>query len=105
MPNQPAIFLMYHELGLVGRQLSQSAPRYKRYVIPLPQFEAQISNISKEGLRGVNVTEALQFSAGQVAITFDDGCETDLLAAAPVLARFGFGATFYVIAGFVGKQH
>src|SRR5690242_17761642 len=35
--------------------------------------------------RGVSVSEALEFSPNSVAITFDDGCETDLLAAAAVL--------------------
>ena len=38
-----------------------------------------------------------------VCITFDDGCETDLLAAAPILKEFGFGATFYITVGFLGK--
>ena len=37
-----------------------------------------------------------------VCITFDDGCETDLIAAAPVLRESGFSATFYLTAGFLG---
>jgi peptidoglycan/xylan/chitin deacetylase (PgdA/CDA1 family) len=37
-------------------------------------------------------------------ITFDDGCETDLIAAAPLLKEARFNATFYVVAGFVGRR-
>ena len=36
-----------------------------------------------------------------MCVTFDDGCETDLIAAAPVLREFGFNATFYLTAGFL----
>jgi peptidoglycan/xylan/chitin deacetylase (PgdA/CDA1 family) len=53
--------------------------------------------------RGLNVSEALRYpSEPSVCITFDDGCETDLIAAAPVLREFGFNATFYLTTGFLG---
>jgi peptidoglycan/xylan/chitin deacetylase (PgdA/CDA1 family) len=39
-----------------------------------------------------------------VAITVDDGCETDLLTVAPLLEEFGFRATFYTTPGFFGKK-
>jgi peptidoglycan/xylan/chitin deacetylase (PgdA/CDA1 family) len=54
------------------------------------------------------VGEALRYPAERypvepgVCITFDDGCETDWIAAAPVLREFGFHATFYLTAGFLG---
>jgi len=57
------------------------------------------------GWQGVNVTGALDFPANPVvAVTFDDGCETDLLAAAPILSELGFRATFYLISGSLGKR-
>jgi peptidoglycan/xylan/chitin deacetylase (PgdA/CDA1 family) len=39
-----------------------------------------------------------------VVLTFDDGCETDLLVAAPLLRQLGFSGTFYVVAGFLGRR-
>ncbi len=104
MQKPATVFLMYHELGLGQRDLSQSEPRYPRYVIPVAEFEAQMASLKASGLRGVTVTEALQFASPAVAITFDDGCETDLVAAAPVLQKFGLGATFFVIPGFLGNR-
>lgn len=94
---------MYHELALPNRRLCQSQPGYVRYVISIEEFRAQMSAIHDSGLRASNVSDALTFSEPGVAITVDDGCETDLVAIAPILQQLGFGATFYVTAGFLGK--
>lgn len=98
------VFLMYHELELPGRALCQSDPGYVRYILALDAFRKQMQWLRDSGFRGLNVNESLTHpSEPSVCITFDDGCETDLLAAAPVLREFGFHATFYVTAGFLDK--
>jgi len=97
------VFLMYHELELSGRKLCQSEPGYVRYILPLEAFRSQMVGMNKSGWRGLSVSEALRYPAEpSVCITFDDGCETDLIAAAPVLRALGFNATFYLTAGFLG---
>jgi peptidoglycan/xylan/chitin deacetylase (PgdA/CDA1 family) len=94
---------MYHELELAGRRLCQSDPGYVRYILPVDDFRRQMEWLKNSGWRGLNVTEAMRFPTGQsVCITFDDGCETDLIAAAPVLRDVGFNATFFLTAGFLG---
>lgn len=104
MTDPGIVFLMYHELELPGRALCQSEPGYLRYVLREDSFRAQMQWLQKNGWRGSSVGEALQNPAAKaVAITFDDGCETDLLSAAPILKENGFNATFYVTAGFIGK--
>jgi peptidoglycan/xylan/chitin deacetylase (PgdA/CDA1 family) len=96
-------FLMYHELELAGRKLCQSEPGYVRYILPIEAFRRQMEWLKQSGFRGLSVGEALHFPAEpSVCITFDDGSETDLIAAAPVLREFGFHATFYLTAGFLG---
>ena len=97
------VFLMYHELELPGRALSQAASGYVRYVLHVAKFREQMEFIKQQGWRGVAVGEALNYSRHAVAITFDDGCETDLISAAPILREFGFGATFYITTGFLGR--
>jgi peptidoglycan/xylan/chitin deacetylase (PgdA/CDA1 family) len=99
------VFLMYHELKLPGRHLCQSEPGYTRYVLPLSSFREQMQALKNWGWQGISVSEAVTYpQKPSVAITFDDGCETDLIAVAPVLAELGFQATFYVTAGFIGSS-
>lgn len=98
------VFLMYHELEVPGRALARSGPGYLRYIVRASDFRRQMELVKNEGWHGVSAGEALR-SCGEntVAITFDDGCETDLLSAAPVLKSMGFGATFYVTRGWIGR--
>lgn len=97
------VFLMYHELEAAGRPLSQGTPGYLRYIVREKEFHAQMKQLRDHGWRGVSVSEALLFNPQTTAITFDDGCETDLLFAAPILHELNFRATFYITTGFVGK--
>ncbi len=104
MSEPGTVFLMYHELGRSGRPICHNEPGYARYVVPESDFQAQMKRLAIEGWRGKNVSHALQsFDGKSVCITFDDGCETDLLCAAPFLKEFSFGATFYITIDFLGK--
>lgn len=104
MGSSEMVFLMYHELELPGRPLVQSEPGYVRYILSNMAFRSQIKWLKENGWQGLSVSEALLFPPEKaITITFDDGCETDLIAAAPVLQEAGFEATFYVSAGFLDK--
>src|SRR5262252_5180496 len=99
----PIVFLMYHELEIEGRKLVQSDPGYVRYILPLETFRSQMEWMKKSGFDGLSVGEAIRYPRQpSVCITFDDGCETDLIAAAPILKELGCRATFYLTAGFLG---
>jgi peptidoglycan/xylan/chitin deacetylase (PgdA/CDA1 family) len=105
MPSSSMVFLMYHELEIPGRSLCQTGPDYVRYVITEADFRSQMSWLQHSGWQGINVSQGLGFhSEKSVVITFDDGCETDFLAAAPVLRENNCQATFYVTAGFLGQN-
>jgi peptidoglycan/xylan/chitin deacetylase (PgdA/CDA1 family) len=99
------VFLMYHELELPARPVSQTEPGYVRYVLPVSEFQEQMRSLKRAGVRGLSVSDALAFrDAPAVAITFDDGCETDLLTVVPILRALGFGATFYITVDFLGRR-
>ena len=98
-------YLMYHEIELAGRPVVQDAPGYVRYVVSEKEFSDQLRWLAGAGFAGVNVTTALGATTQKaVAITFDDGCETDLLTAAPLLKDYSFNATFYLVAGFLDRR-
>ena len=95
---------MYHELSLPGRATCRSEPGYTRYVVAVENFRAHMKALADEGFQGQNVSQAMQsFDGKGVCITFDDGCETDLLSAAPVLKELGFSATSYITVDFLNK--
>src|SRR5689334_13472746 len=104
--NDRTVFLMYHEIEAAGRALCDNEPGYVRYVVTETAFRHQLAQLQAADLRGVSVSEALAAhqKGPAVVITFDDGSKTDALIAAPQLARVGFNATFYVIAGRVGLR-
>jgi|SRR5579862_1089619 len=103
MSKTPIVFLMYHELALPGRPIYQNEPGYVRYVLDHSDFESQIEHLKANGWQGLSVGSSLAYPEGRyVAITFDDGCETDLLAAAPILRQAEFGATFFITTGKLG---
>jgi peptidoglycan/xylan/chitin deacetylase (PgdA/CDA1 family) len=100
-----AAYVMYHELEREGRPLIHSEPGYARYVLHENDFGRHLELLAQSGFRGASVGELLKppDNCPAVAITFDDGSETDALIAAPLLARLGFSATFYVVSGFVNR--
>jgi len=100
------VYLMYHELELPERALCQSDPGYVRYVLKADDFRQQVAHLHMEGMRGVSVGEALSKTdeGARVVITFDDGCETDLTVAAPLLKEAGFNATCYITVEHLGRR-
>ncbi|HEY0408264.1 MAG TPA: polysaccharide deacetylase family protein, partial [Pyrinomonadaceae bacterium] len=105
-----AVHLMYHELELAGRRLCRSEPGYVRYVIAAEEFRRQLAHLQEHNFQCLSVADAFsqtneqqrqQQQRPRIVITFDDGCETDLLAAAPLLKEFNANATFYIVAGFL----
>ncbi len=104
MSSSGTVCLMYHEIELPGRSLCDSDPGYARYAVDLDSFTQQLQFLKDSGRPGVNVFQMLSNPGSGVALTFDDGCETDLITAAPILAKLSFQATFYLTVGFLGKR-
>jgi peptidoglycan/xylan/chitin deacetylase (PgdA/CDA1 family) len=75
-----------------------------------PRFEQQMRWLSRRKLRGVSMAELLAARAagagkGLVGLTFDDGYADFAEYALPVLQRYGFTATVFVIAGRLGGDN
>jgi peptidoglycan/xylan/chitin deacetylase (PgdA/CDA1 family) len=74
------------------------------------RFESQMLYLKRRGLRGVSVGELFRAmeagnARGLVGLTFDDGYANFLQNAVPVLERFGFTATVFVVGGMLGKEN
>jgi peptidoglycan/xylan/chitin deacetylase (PgdA/CDA1 family) len=67
------------------------------------RFDEQLRWLHRRGLRGVSMAELLAArEPGTVGLTFDDGYTNFLTNVLPTLARYGFTATVFVIAGALG---
>jgi peptidoglycan/xylan/chitin deacetylase (PgdA/CDA1 family) len=100
----PWAALTYHELALDGRALAGEGTGYAIYCVGRDAFRDHLAALAGAGLRGTSIGEARARGASALALTFDDGCETDWLEAAPLLRERGFGATFFVVSGFLGQR-
>jgi peptidoglycan/xylan/chitin deacetylase (PgdA/CDA1 family) len=95
-----SVFLMYHHIG-------DDPNADRRYVVSEQNFAAQLAHLQEDGYEVVSVGHALtqpESHTRRVVITFDDGSASDYLTAAPLLRRYGFGATFYVVPGLLGHS-
>lgn len=90
--NRSAI-LTYHSLDDSGSVISM-APEV---------FRDQMQWLAESGIPVLPLAQAWQ-SPGSVALTFDDGAVNFADHAVPVLERFGFPATVFVVSGLCGKR-
>jgi peptidoglycan/xylan/chitin deacetylase (PgdA/CDA1 family) len=97
--------LCYHNVAMAPKD----APFKLLYVSP-DSFERQLWTLRRLGLRGVSTSEGVArlingTSRGCVVFTFDDGYADTLNVAAPLLKRYGFRATCYVVCGAIGTYN
>jgi len=97
--------LMYHYIR-DGVDPKKDPIGYGLSVTP-QQFEAQLAALSAAGYTGLTMS---QYSAGQataksVMLTFDDGYEDFYTTAWPLLKKYHFTATAYIISGKIGGNY
>ncbi len=95
--------LLYHHVGAPARG------RFTSLTITPDRFEQHVRWLARLGYRGVRLQDWLAARAGAerlparpVLLTFDDGYADLARHAFPVLERYGFGATVFVVTGRIG---
>lgn len=97
--------LMYHQVTPHGW------PSFAKYTVTPAAFEAQMAWLAKARYKTIQMDQLLAYHAGHatlparsVMITFDDGFQDCVNYAVPILQAYGFTATFFLVAGLVGKR-
>lgn len=95
--------LAYHSISRPSKDVNRICTSPER-------FESHMRYLARRGLRGVSMRELIRAmetgdAGGLIGLTFDDGYEDFLQNAAPILEKFGFTATVFVIVGLIGKKN
>ncbi|WP_329742378.1 polysaccharide deacetylase family protein [Dyella sp. A6] len=105
-PAVPIPILMYHNIARLPREVKRNR---SLYVNP-GAFARQMWLLHRLGYTGLSMSAAMPYlrgeKSGRVAvITLDDGYADNLDAALPVLQRYRFSATCYVVSGALGQHN
>jgi peptidoglycan/xylan/chitin deacetylase (PgdA/CDA1 family) len=102
MPKRKIPILMYHSIAIkpkstVMRSLHVSPKRFR--------FQMKLLNFL--GYKGLSMSELTPYLEGKkngkvVGITFDDGYQNNLINAAPILKKYNFSATCYLVSKRIG---
>lgn len=82
------------------------SPAEARYWIEAKVFEEQVRRLAALGYKAITLADLLAYRTHSITVkpivlTFDDGWVSDWQIAAPILARFGWKAEFFVTTGWV----
>lgn len=98
--------LMYHQVG----EFSRPAAHRANYC-HIRRFKAQMAWLHRFRYRVIGLDEALRCLCGEqpmpqhaVVLTFDDGYQNFYDSAFPVLKRYGFPASVFLVANLLGRD-
>ncbi len=106
-PDTAAIpILMYHNIAPAPRDLLV----YRSLYVSPGAFARQMWLLHRLGYTGLSMTAAEPYLRGEkigrvVVITLDDGYVDNVQSAMPVLQKYGFNATCYVVSGQIGRYN
>ena len=105
-PSKPIPILTYHQ---IENAPPRGTPMRSLYVSPRA-FQIQMWILKVLGYRGLSMTELSPYLSGErsgkvVGITFDDGYLNNLIHAAPILKKFEFTSTCYVVTDLMGTTN
>jgi len=97
--------LMYHSIEKMPRSTIMRSLH-----VPPKRFKFQMWILYKLGYKGLSLKELKPYLDGKkigkvVGITFDDGYKNNLLNAAPILSKFNFSATCYIVGDRIGETN
>ena len=105
MKNFNIPILMYHSIELMPK----STIMRSLHVSPR-NFKFQMWLLNVLGYRGLSLRKLKPYLDGEkygkvVGITFDDGYQNNLINAAPILIKYNFSATCYIVSGNIGSSN
>ena len=89
--------LMYH---MISEHLSKKQSKFNRLRVKPKEIEKQLLWLKKNGFKSFTLSELVNLEnipKKSVVLTFDDGYEDNFTNAFPLLQKYGFKATIYIV--------
>ena len=105
MPNINIPILMYHSIESMPKSTVMRSLH-----VPPRRFEFQMWMLKILGYKGLSLKKLKPYLDGDklgkvVGITFDDGYQNNLINAAPILKKYNFSATCYIVSESIGSSN
>jgi peptidoglycan/xylan/chitin deacetylase (PgdA/CDA1 family) len=105
MSNIKIPILMYHSIESMPKSTVMRSLH-----VPPRRFEFQMWMLRILGYKGLSLKNLKPYLDGEkhgkvVGITFDDGYQNNLINAAPVLKKYNFSATCYIVSESIGSSN
>lgn len=103
MHQKPIPILMYHSIERMPKSTLMRSLH-----VPPERFSFQMKMLNFLGYKGLSMRELFPYFEGKkigkvVGITFDDGYQNNLKNAAPILKKYNFSATCYLVSERIGS--
>ena len=99
--------LLYHKVA----EIPAGVRHPEIYVTP-DRFAAQLALLRRLGMHGITLADYVAYRRGErplpprpIVLTFDDGYRSNYEVAFPLLQRFGFPATIFLVSGLLGGRN
>ena len=105
MPKKTIPILMYHSIESMPKSTVMRSLH-----VPPKRFRMQMWLLHMLGYKGLSMRELTPYLKGEktgkvVGITFDDGYKNNLINAAPILKKYNFSATCYLVSRRIGASN
>jgi len=102
------VIVMYHSVGKKSETLDGYGDKLN---VSRKAFQKQMKFLNDFGYKVISLTDLIgrikrkeKIPHKTIAITFDDGLKNNFLNAYPILKRYDFPATIFVVTDFIGKD-
>jgi peptidoglycan/xylan/chitin deacetylase (PgdA/CDA1 family) len=105
------LFLLYHDLDSSEYPSEKKDLATKETVARLQEFEAHMAYLAAKGRNVISMKQFIEKQAQNnvsdkdIVLSFDDGHMSNHRLAFPVLQKYDFHATFFIIADRIGAQY
>src|SRR5207237_239072 len=99
--------LVYHKIDRIP-----PGSRYPRQYVTPEQFATHLAFLARHGYTSIGFPDYLAYRRGErrlprraIILTFDDGYRSTRTIALPLLRQYGFTATIFLVAAYVGQTN